>query len=293
MIYWSRNAFSLVLAMWLSLIFWIIWLFLMEYIVPFSRSTTNIENASIAQYQALSWVEQSLYSISQEPIWFSASSTLNQDTYRSVDYDIRGSGAFIPRGGTWNWLDPNWNRLSQTEPIQLFVGDDRITSLQLRLRVPRFWGTNQSIIWWADPLVLWQLSSWDSTLIASNSWSNVWMTYYLNIPPNSWILTRNLFTRRGNPIDDNTSTITFSSFYASNCWPWNECVLRISLINRLLQWTTELPFLEYQINTGTRNIPYQITDIETTGTSYWFSRRYNVRVPQATTSAAFDFTVFQ
>ena len=279
---WSRQAFSLVLAMWLSLIFWIIWLFLMEYIVPFSRSTINIENASIAQYQALSWVEQSLYSISQEPIWFSTWSILNQDTYRAVEYDIRGSGTSIPRGGTWNWLDPNWNRLSQTEPIQLLIGNGRISSLQLRLRFPNFWGT--WIFWPSNtPLVLWQISSSNSTLSASG-----WIITLSNINGNNI----NLWSRQW-VIISNNSPQSFWNFYASNCNnASSECVLRISLINKIFRWATEIPYLEYQIITN-RAIPYQITDIETIWLSYGFSRIYNVRVPQATTSAAFDFTVFQ
>lgn len=257
----------------------------MEYIVPFSRSTVNIENASIAQYQALSWVEQSLYSISQEAIWFSTWSILTQEIYRAVEYDIRGSGTSIPRGGTWNWLDPNWNRLSQTEPIQLLIGNGRISSLVLRLRIPDFWGTWSLWPSWV-PLVLWQISSESQTLSASG-----WIILTNNIPFNA-----NIWNRQWILISNN-SPETFWNFYNSsllgNCNnALNECVLRISLINRILQWTTELPYLEYQIATN-RVIPYQITDIETIWLSYGFSRTYNVRVPQATTSAAFDFTVFQ
>lgn len=281
MLSWSRHAFSLVIAMGLSLIFWIIWLFLMEYIVPFSRSTVNIENASIAQYQSLSWIEQSLYSISQEAIWFSSWATLVQENNRQVSYNIIGSGSTIPRPWTGNGLDSNWNRLSQTEPIQLLVGNNRISNFELRLRIPDFWGTWTLWPSWI-PLVLWQISSESQTLSASG-----WIIRTNDIPFGA-----NIWNREGILISNN-ATQTFWNFYASHCNNVSsECVLRISLINKILQWSTELPYLEYQIESN-NPIPYQITNIETTGISYGFSRKYNVRVPQATTSAAFDFTVFQ
>lgn len=256
----------------------------MEYIVPFSRSTKDIENASIAQYQAFWGIEQSLYSISQENQWFSTWTTLIQEDFRQVSYNIIGSGSTIPRPWTGNGLDPNWNRLSQTEPIQLLIGNGRISSIDLQLRVPSFWGSWN--LWPSNtPLVLWQISSESQTLSASG-----WLIRTNDIPFNA-----NIWNRQWILISDN-STQTFWGFYASHCNNISsECVLRISLINKILQWlwSTELPYLEYQIDTGTRNIPYQITDIEAIWLSYGFSRTYNVRVPQATTSAAFDFTVFQ
>lgn len=290
MLYRWPKAFSIVIALWLSLIFALIWLFLMEYIVPFSRSTVNIENASIAQYQAFAGIEQSLRSISQEDLWYSTSGILQNEDFRLVDFQVIWNGSLIPREWTWNWLDSNWNRLSQTEPIQLLVWNDRINNiLNIRLRVPRFWWSNQSIIWGSEPLVLWQISSQSSTLTASPNG----MILYNNISSNSNISTLNIWGREGNLIENLTIPVPFSNFYNSNCIS-SECVIRISLINRLTQsWGNELPYLEYQIDTNNRNIPFQVTDISVTWLSYWFSRKYNVRVPQATTSAAFDFTVFQ
>ena len=279
----NKEGFSIVLAIGLSLIFTLIALFVMEYIVPFSRSTSGIENATIAQYQSFWAIEQSLRTISQNEPWFGASSELLSWQPQGSRFQITGSWNLIPTVWTWNWLDPNWNRISQTEPIQLLVWENRISSLELRLRVPDFWGTWTLWPTWM-PLVLWQLSSENQTLSASG-----WLILTNNIPFNG-----NIWGREWILISDNTSS-TFWNFYTwlNNCNDvWRECVLRISLINKILQWSTELPFLEYQIETN-NSIPFQITQVETRGISFWFSRDYSVRVPQATTSAAFDFTVFQ
>ena len=290
------QAFSIIVALGLSLIFAIIWLFVMEYIVPFSRSTANIEQATIAQYKAFSGVEQSLRLISQQPPWFSQSWSIVSDwTIRRVDFNIVWEWNIIPRAGTWNGTHPNWNRISQTDPIQLLVWNGRINNppFNLRLRIPNFWGTG-----WlqptATPLVLWQISSENQTLSASTQNPNPWIIFTNNVSTAANGGNINLWTRRWVQISDN-SIRTFAQFYNDYCVS-NECILRVSIINTLLRWASsnQIPFIEYQVLPSWGNqIPFQITDIESSGISFWFSRSYNVRVPQATTSAAFDFTVFQ
>lgn len=291
----NREGFSIILALGLSLIFAIVWLFVMEYIIPFSRSTANIEQATIAQYKAFSGIEQSLRLISQQDPWYSADGFISSDwTVRRVDYIITWEWNRIPRQWTWNWTHPDWNRISQTEPVQLLIWNERIQNwtFRLRFRIPDFWGT-----WGLQPsnlpLVLWQISSESETLSARNESSWIIMTNNINTTVDGANI--NLWGRWGVQISNNQN-MNFWQFYNANCQGTNECVLRVSIINPLLQGasSTQIPFIEYQVRPwGGDTIPYQITDIESNGISFWFSRVYNVRVPQATTSAAFDFTVFQ
>lgn len=287
--YKNTWGFSIVIALGLSLIFSIIWLFLMEYIIPFSRTTANIEQATIAQYKAFSWVEQSLRLISQQEPWYSSTwSVLSSWPVRRVDYSIAWDWDIIPQAGTWNWISSDWNRISQIEPIQLLIWDWRISNpFELQLRVPDFWGSgNLEPI--SAPLLLWQVSFENETLSAS--WGLIRTNDIATSDSGSTI---NLWTQSWFVISDNT-TQNFWQFYNSNCWNSDECVLRVSVINPIIQWGVEIPFIEYQVRPRSwDNIPYQITNIQSTWLSFWFSRTYNVRVPQVTTSAAFDFTVFQ
>lgn len=290
----NTSWFSIIIALGLSLLFVLTGLYLIEYMVPFSRSTKGIENASKASYEWLSWVEQSLYAISQNLPWYSENKTLSMWINKDFSYTITGSWILIPEIGKWNGLDTNWNKLSQTEPIQLSVWNNTLTSINLSLRVPRFDGNDKSLWSGSWALILWQLSSLTDSVVATASWATMGAIQYSDIPINSWIGTINLFWKNGNNINDFSVQNTLWNFYSSLGCGTQNCVLRISLINKLPQpsWTLEYPFLEYKIQTS-NPIPYQITDVSTTGISNGFSKKYNIRVPQATTSAAFDFTVFQ
>ena len=294
---WNTHAFSIVIALGISLIFSVVWLYVMTYIVPFSRSTVNIEQATIAQYQAFSWIEQSLRLISQQEPWFSTTGFIATDgTLRRVDYNISWEWIEIPRLWTWNGFQSDNNRLSQIEPIQLQIGDRRIRwnflnnrRFRVTIRIPNFWWINHSLHPNDNtPMILWQVSSLDDTLVAAPS------SMFTAAQINAWITDRNLLTETWIRNSDWASE-TFWSFYSANCQPNpNPCVFRMTLINPLRTSNRTLPYLDYSItlNAGS-NVPYQITDIQSLGVSYWFQRSYNVRVPQATTSAAFDFTVFQ
>ena len=304
MLHTSKKGFSLIIALWLSLLFTLTWLFLMEFIVPFSRSTINIEHASIAQYQALSGIEHALRDISRNPPWHTTEWEEIGEGNRKTSYRIVWEGNIIPRPGTGNWIDPDWNRLSQSEPIQLLVWEEAwISLIEFRIRVPDFWeGTLRSLAQ-DNPLIIWQISSEKHTLIVDDSdiikSSQVWSQDHkhsqrpsissINIIHQQWIKNSN---------QGQGERQSFQDFYNDNCsTDTDQCVLRISLIDRLItdpssSTDNELPFLEYQIQTD-RSIPFQITDVSVTWTSYWFGRRYNIRVPQETTSAAFDYTVFQ
>jgi Tfp pilus assembly protein PilX len=56
----NKNAFALIIAMGLVIFMVLIAFFILEYMVPFSRNTKGIENASRAYYQAESAIENAL-----------------------------------------------------------------------------------------------------------------------------------------------------------------------------------------------------------------------------------------
>jgi len=52
------------------------------------------------------------------------------------------------------------------------------------------------------------------------------------------------------------------------------------------------PYLEYQVQTSNA-IPLQLPVVVSEGKSSGFSKRLEAAIPQETTNAAFDFTIFQ
>jgi len=94
------------------------------------------------------------------------------------------------------------------------------------------------------------------------------------------------------------NTIGFGGggFYSSNCWVWNKCTLKISIIDDLVDsWWTKVPYLEWQADFSwtTWWVALRYARLELEWKSYWFRRVLNVKIPQLTTIEAFDFTVFQ
>ena len=74
------------------------------------------------------------------------------------------------------------------------------------------------------------------------------------------------------------------------------CTLKLSVIGDLSISDihgTQIPYLEYQIDTNTQEIPTRFTHIQSFGRSFGFQKDVDVRIPQITTDQAFDFAVFQ
>jgi Tfp pilus assembly protein PilX len=60
----TKKALSLVIAISITLIMGLLALYILEYIIPFSRNTKNIEHSVSAYYMADSAIEDALYSMS-------------------------------------------------------------------------------------------------------------------------------------------------------------------------------------------------------------------------------------
>ncbi len=289
-------AFSIVLAMILVIIMLLVAYNLLDMLIPFSKNTKGIENASNAYYQSYWAVEKSINFIAKNSIW---SSTWTSMSTNSIWYSISmdSSGTTIPKA--WNWnseFDTAWNRIWPGEPIQLYINWTQ-TFKKFRFRVPdlnnnwAFDWASETLSWNSSfPIINWQISgswltlnaSW-SQIMADKIWT-IWWTSDIDLSWYTWL-------------DLNWSWYTLSSFYSDptllNKCTSDPCSLKLSIINQLStnNWT-QIPYLEYQIDFDTA-VPQQYVDITSEWKSYWFKKTINTKYRVDTTSEAFDFTVFQ
>jgi len=279
--------------MWLVLVLSFTGLFLVEYMVPFSRNIKWIENASQAFYESYAWVEESVLLIHSGSIWQDYTNSYSWD--QDFKYSVDSSGRNIPVA--WNWnseYDSDWNRISQDNPISLVVGNNIFwwwsNSINLEVRVPDFDGNGSSDnleVWTYDDIVFWQISSNSDSLSVKD---------ILDISTGTNSVSRNLFSPSevwlalGDSILDPGNSL--ANFYANNCIS-SECVLKISLVNPIISPDNSLyPYLEYRISTSD-SIPLSHSYITSDGKSYGFTKKLEVAIPQQSTSSAFDFTVLQ
>ena len=297
---YAHTGFSIVLALGLMLLLSFTGLYLIEYMIPYSRSIKGIENASQTFFESYSGVEDALYSVySQE--WEQDAKTLWSDSRYS--YNIISNGTILPPVWWWNSpYDPDWNILSLDDPISLKVWKNRLNSwsnrFELSLRIPDINtdGIRDSLKTsdGVDDVVIWQLSSGNETIFSrSGSLVSEWD---IN---NGVIDLTDLWngTKYSQGITLGWEERSFQWFYNNNSSPCNnednECVLQLSLLRELRSDDdTILPFLEYKIQT-TWDIPTRFFHLESQGISFGFNKTLRVSVPQQTTNSAFNFTIFQ
>lgn len=287
----NRSWFSIVLAIGLVLLLSLTGLYLIEYTIPFSRSIKGIENASQAFYEWYTGIEESVFEIYDGPI--GEQHTRNFSDVQDYSYTTRATWNQTPVSGEWNSeYDIDWNTISQDNPISLLVWENRFwggsNRIDVEIRVPNFDGDAwPDALSSYDDLILWQLSSRDDSLSGKD---------LISLSSASRSISVNLFTQQGLESGDATDApwTPFSNFYSRECGAWNECVLRISIINPLIaSWdNTFLPYLEYQL-ASSDDIPLAFAEIEVSWKSYGFTKRLLLDIPQRSTNAAFDFTVLQ
>ena len=285
----NHSWFSIVIAILMTALIGLTAIYILEYIIPFGRNVKWVENASKSFYLAQSWIEESLWFLSQNNIWdqdAKALSTLSED----FGYTIIANGSQIPLDERWNSeYNNNYNTLSKNNPIQLQIWNDLInnwSTVSLDLRVPATLdnGGAYSVWWTTDPIVNWQISSPENTLNSDGSWFTA-----NDINSSSQI---NIWTRRWIDLQWNTSSI--STFYASNCVT-QVCALKISVIEDMRATVSNsfLPYLEYQIDFWSSVVPLRFAQIESSWKSFWFRKDLEANIPQLTLDEAFDFTVLQ
>lgn len=296
----NKSAFSLVVAIWLVLIMTMLVLYILEYMIPYSKNVKWIENSSNAFYQAENSIEDWLLFFKTRTGSTKFADQSKSFGTSSVDYKYKTISTWnlIPYNWEWNSeFDTSFNTISQWNPIQLNVWnwlniDWHNTNTRIYFKVPNLdkfeWDTENETLSWSDlAIVNWQISSDDNTLNATGSWIKAneickWndVCTWIDLSDKQWQ-------------DLNWNKISIKNFYSSNCWNSKKCSLKFSIINKLetTNWV-QIPYLEYKIKTNNK-IPLRFSRIKSEWKSYGFQKHLEVRVPQQTTNQAFDFTVFQ
>lgn len=306
----SKKWFSIVLAMWITIVLSLITILILEFIIPFSRNVKWVENWSVAYYSAYAGIEDSLWELSQNNIWYNSSSSFWPSATGS-QYVVQSTTSIIPP--TWDGnseYDNDWNRFDPNTPIQLQLISTSIdfnTIATFNFRVPDMnhdWDlTNDgNLPINNDPIINWILSWLDSSLkpVTLNAEDNISNNnYFQKRDINGWSNTPgslDLGSFWGITLD--WDSCSFQDFYDDNCpssWSWitSKPILKLSIIDNLeLTSGKKIPYLEYKINFGLA-VPGRYTQIDTAWKSYGYKKSMDIKVPQLSTNQAFDFAVFQ
>lgn len=296
--YSQKTAFSIVFAMWFVLITSITSIYILSFIIPFSKNIKGVEFATHSYYSAYSGIEEALYLYGSgaQNKQYGYEATRNMVGSQDFWYDISSQWNYIPSVWEGNSeYDTNWNILSPSEPIQLFVGWGNIwNGGTVSFPVIRFRTPDVSWAWrptlaaatnsWA---ILWQISSTTDTL---NPQNNTFITVFdVNNISNIGV---NFGSRAGQILSGGSQTI--DTFYSSNCNSVSAaCSLKFSLMTNLIDMSwTSIPYLEYQI-VSNNAIPLRFSKILAEGNYNGYLKTLEVNIPQQTLNQAFDFTVFQ
>lgn len=302
----TKKAFSLIIAIWLVMITIILAIIIVEYIIPFSRNIRWVENASIAYYLSYSGIENWLYYFKwreDEDARKDMSYSTGSISSKGYSFATSSSGMIIPAPWTWDSnFDNNWNKISMWNPIQLSIWYgflNNINDFSITFKVPNIdWTDSIKLFWNQDNNIIlsWQLSSENETLSADPEYMIKVRDINERNPVSLWNKEWRKVWWDDFWVTSSTGAITLVSAtdFFSNCWDWNKCILRFTIVNPIKQEWTEisLPFLEWKVNT-TSLIPLRYSRIESTWNSYWFSRILKVRYPQDTIPESLDFAIFQ
>lgn len=307
----NKNAFSLVIAIWLVLVMTLMAYFILDYMVPFSRNIKWIENATNAYYQSENGIEQAIFQQKSLWVWEEALKTLSSIP---IDYSYNITAMWKRLPPLWEWnsgFHPDFNKIRIGEPIQLEVWWRKISSLnnfKLYFRVPFITNASGATLSWTTATIInWQLTSSTDTLNASWSWIywsdilrsddtknvNLWTSPYVAEVFSTWWWHENWLTL-------DWSWVTFNDFYWTTIATWNcywtasWCILKLSITNDLVLTSNNIkvPYLEWAI-TYNSNIPLRYSHISSSWKSYWFKKSLKIKIPQQTVNEVFDFTVFQ
>lgn len=287
----NKKWFSILLAMGLVLIIWVLSISILEYIIPYWRDVKWVENSSKAFYQANSAIEEVIFRVYERNAWDSSNF---REEFSETDFAWSVNRKYSTNS-SWTTLPlVGYNRISAWDPIQLSIWDNFLASnsLDIEIRVPDLnndWNQDETLSWWTLWIVNWQLSWQNNTL--NSSWS---------------LINADKINHASNKITNFNASLAwvdlywnpsnFSTFYTNNCnstWSW--CSLKLSVVNKLetTAWVI-IPYLEWRITTwGTDIIPLRYTKVEASGKSYWYKRDLEIKIPSNTVNQALDFTIFQ
>lgn len=283
----TKKALSLIIAITITLIMATLALYILEYMIPFSKNVKNIEHSVSSYYLADSAIEDALYSMSWALLDFEKSDILDSNLSRDYSINMDAKGNLLPPAWQWNSeFDEDYNIIRSWEPIQIEIWNQLITNFsdfKIIFKAPDLNSSSvETLSWWTLKVINWQISGNNDILNSNNSqitsddidWSEIilWSKNWLRL---------------------NDANQSFSSFYFSNCWVWKSCKLKMSVINKLelTDWT-RIPYLEWKIESS-NEIPLRYRSINVVWKSRGFRKDLNIKVPQQTVNEAFDFTIFQ
>jgi len=307
----QKKWFSIVLAMWITIVISLIAILILEFIIPFSRNIKWVENGTVAYYWAYSGIEEGMWELSQNNIWFDTSSLFIPTASTGTQYSVQSTTSIIPPAWDGNSeYDSDWNRFDPNIPIQLSLSDIWWTKIIgvdfdnviFTFRVPDM-NSNGDITDDGnlpinnEPIINWILSwidSWDNPVVL-NGKDDSWNANYIRKNQINW-LNVSLWSLNGITLDGNDCTVT--NFYEDTCpssWSWitTQPTLKLSIIDTLeLTTGKKIPYLEYKIDFLV-DVPGRYTQIITDWKSYGYKKSMDIKVPQQSTNQAFDFAVFQ
>lgn len=291
---YQNTWFSIVFAIIIIVIASTASLYLLSFIIPYGQNVKGLENSTKAYYLWNSAVEQSLWEIQRNELGYENTTSFSGSSDYSYTIIARGNRIPAVSSGNSNF-DSDWNTIGFTQPIQLSIWDGMISDwsqVNFYFQVPDFDqngdNTSQRIAGTStDPVLYWQLSSRDETLVPRDSRDFITAADIDSSTPFT------LSSRDGVNLDNTIST--FSAFYTAHCGSGNDCILRISALTgfEMLGSGVSIPYLEYYIDTSLFSIPTRFTRIDASGKSFGFRKDISVSIPQLTIDQAFDFTVFQ
>ena len=303
----NKQWFSILLAMWITLVTGMIAILILEFIIPFSRNIKWVENSSAAFYQSYSGIEEAMWFISQNDLWDEDEQLFVQANPQDTAYSVESMTSIIPPAWKGNSeYDSNWNRFDNNFPIQLAITDPNIdfSNVDFTFRIPVELDDGNDIEWndALQPYIInWIITgisnpdnvkwNWDDIPVVLNGIND-----QLIRKDEVWDIGIWIWSRNGRTIDWDTCSVT--EFTTNSCsWISNiyDVTLKMSLVDQLILDTNNksIPYLEYQINFRGDSIPGRYTQIETSGKSYGFRKNMDIKVPQQATNQAFDFAVFQ
>ncbi len=302
----NKQWFSILLAMWITLVTGMIAILILEFIIPFSRNIKWVENSSAAFYQSYSGIEEAMWFISQNDLGVGNTDSFVQANPQDTAYSVVSMTSIIPP--TWKGnseYDTNWNRFDNNFPIQLAITDSDIdfSDVEFTFRIPAELDDGNNVEWNDDTQLY--LINWIITGISDPDnvkWNSDDVPVVLNgintkliRKDEIWDIDISIWDREWRTIDWNTCSIT--NFTNNSCsWISNiyDVTLKMSLVDQLiLDNGKSIPYLEYQIDFWSDSVPGRYTQIETSGKSYGFRKNMDIKVPQQATNQAFDFAVFQ
>ncbi|MDD2566175.1 MAG: hypothetical protein PHZ26_02615 [Candidatus Gracilibacteria bacterium] len=304
-LYRNKKGSALMIAIICIVIISSIMIYFLEKLLPIARNIKGIENSTVAYYNGLSGIEQSLLFMKTASVGTESGVTYNTSNPQGYSFQITASGTKIPIAGEGNSeYNSGRNIIGPGQPIQLAIGSGITwSSVELKFKAPDGMGLTGTLD--NSGIINWQLSgkNTDGTgiILYASGESNMIKGGMIDGNP--------IYLDTKDGFDLNGSGGTFDDFYDTDGSPFNattglganganctsnSCTLKLSIINPLIGTGGQaIPYLEYKIDFGFVKVPLQYAIIQSDGYSYGFKRHIRSTARQQTTSEALDFTIFQ